>query len=553
MGLQNLFVNEKRLRKRDKLKYAEKKCYSGIVKCSRKNISPLHKKSSIDGNGKKWLLTWLLNNGGSLQPYEPASLPRTQNKRGPLSSSPRIISQSYIPQRRFWYQSSNESVALSNTKFVNCTLELCELSNCHLTGCLVTNCKAIDSEFSDSLISWHQLEKHEEWFFENCEFSNCLLENALVKDSELHRSTIELASTYFASTGRFLYNPTWYIRRSYLQGCTMHACKLSRAAVADSQLLDGCELEFVMVARCNVGPALVSQSTYIESTAIYCRLIKTTMQKCLHFENRYSDCKIEESLSFLRRLPQEIRIMIYRYSIDDPPYPYLELTARIHYPKLRNLIVALRGDQELYHEVLEVRDRWSYFEHRAEHQDFLFGCRWGNDPLSQKSWRSLQKLILQFSLQRNMSQITPGIPPPEIQFIRRPLALKYLSLELQDSSFPRVYKGLPGTINLLSSIQSLIQISIMFYPRIRDIKTNLSHPYADENFRNFRDVAYDGCMSFHGPQWMPDWLRRVLHALDKFLGVKSYPEGWPGKFGCRWVWQAKKGETLKMTQALDDF
>ncbi|CAG8954589.1 hypothetical protein HYFRA_00004506 [Hymenoscyphus fraxineus] len=551
MGLQNLFVNKKRLGKRNKLKYAGKKCYSGIVKCSRKNISPLNKRSPIDGKSEKSLLTLLPNNGGSLQRYGPTSLPRTQNKRGPLSSSPHIISQSYISPKKLWYNSSHDSFDFSNTKFVNCTLESCELSNCHLTGCLVTNCKVIDSEFSDSLISWHQLEKHEEWLFENCEFSNCLLENALVKDSELHRSTIELAPTFFTHTVESQYNPNFYIRRSHLQGCTMHACKLSRATVVDSQLLYGCEMEFVTVARCYVGPALVGHSTFIESTASYCQILQTTMQKCLRFENKYNKCKIRDSVPFLRRLPREIRLAIFRYAIDDPPYPYLEDPAIIHHPKLRNLIVALRGDQELYHEALEVRDRWSYFEHRAEHQDFQNGCRWGSDPLSTKSWRSLQRLTLQFSLSKNISQITPGTLPPEIQFIRRPLTLKYLSLEFQD--FSPFVRGLFGTIDLLSSLKSLIQISIMFYPKVRNIKTNPSHPYASEDFRNYWDVALDGCMSTQGRHWIPDHLRSLLHALDKFFGVKSYPDGLQGKFGCRWVWQAKKGETLKMTQALGDF
>lgn len=392
MGLRNLFdQRRKRLemeRKQEKGKmgstYAKSKRYHHVVKCSVGKKPRPQKKTKIDSGATERML----NHSTNFQLFRLTRLRDTSKQSKELR-----------PQKRVWLNKtiSNQDLpdvhVITNMTLINCTLESCKLSKCQLIGCLVTNCKAVDSQLSDSLISWHHLKKYEEWFFENCKFSNCILANALVKNSELDRCNIDLAGTYFRRDSR-LCNPGSFIRRSYLQVCTLRSCSISRAILADSKVSEACTLEFVTIARCHLlGNSVIRQSTAIESTAIRCKLLKATIQHCALSRNRFSCCTIRQQGSILHHLPPEIRIRIYRYSIDHfPPSIYL---GKKHDSELKNLIAALRGDQELYQEAIEVRDRYVCFEYMAEYQGRYQGCSFPLDPLPAKAWRSLQRLTLQ--------------------------------------------------------------------------------------------------------------------------------------------------------------
>lgn len=48
------------------------------------------------------------------------------------------------------------------------------------------------------------------------------------------------------------------------------------------------------------------------------------------------------------------------------------------------------------------------------------------------------------------------------------------------------------------------------------------------------------------PTTMPWEIRQYIPLLDRVFGVKSYTDGLPGVDGCSWIWQARRGRTLKM-------
>lgn len=388
MGLRNLFGHGSRVdteRKLEKGKRGSMAKHHSFIKCSIEKRSRSRKKTKIDSRATERIM----NHSTNFELYRLTRLRDTTNQREELPYQKRVWSRRTISN-----QNSPNAHIITNTTFVNCTLESCKLSNCQLIGCLVTNCKAVDSEFSDSLISWHHLDKYEEWIFEKCKFSNCILENALVKNSELYGSNIELALTYLGQNRTVSdYGPGFFIRRSYLQDCTLRSCNISRAIVADSQFLDECTIDFVTISRCKLGDSIIRQSTAIESTAIRCKLFRTTIQHCALSRNRFSRCDIGQKASLLHRLPPEIRLRIYQYSVDH--FPSSIYLGRKHEPELRNLIAALRGDQELYQEAIEVRDRYVCFEYRAEYHGPGSGCSFTGDPLPEKAWRSLQRWTLQ--------------------------------------------------------------------------------------------------------------------------------------------------------------
>lgn len=125
--------------------------------------------------------------------------------------------------------------------------------------------------------------------------------------------------------------------------------------------------------------------------------------------------------------------------------------------------------------------------------------------------------------------------------------LKFLCLEIQDFAWLDSNKFWE-TIGLFSELTSLVRLSIMFYPKRDDIRLSsafrrLLHSW----LARLRGAGFPGGHnSQFGMAIIPWEIRPYIPALDKVFGVKSYTDDFPGSNGCNWIWQARKGGTLKM-------
>jgi len=219
-----------------------------------------------------------------------------------------------------------------------------DLSSLHLS---FTNCA-----FEDSLLQGFS--------FSRCTIKNCKLVNCVLEDSSMIRSLAVNCEFMKLTRADICIVKGSTITDSVLRRCRLESCLIpSGPNVLDSQIIDSHLYS----------PESQSFSGNNRNKDWLIHLFDCEVQSSLfnnitaHENNKISDsndCKIVNTPLALRNFPTEIRGLIFLYWIE------LHLLHVKEHPQNRGeeafgslqtvppLIVALRGDQKLYNEVLEV-------------------------------------------------------------------------------------------------------------------------------------------------------------------------------------------------------
>jgi uncharacterized protein YjbI with pentapeptide repeats len=110
-----------------------------------------------------------------------------------------------------------------------------------------------------------------------------------------------------------------------------------------------CVLRFVEVRS-----SIIQNSTLYDCRLFNCSVQQSPLTNTLLYETKVEGCTIKGCTAAmsplaLRKLPPEVREMIFRHCVD--------FTGG----KIPPLIIALRGDQKLYHEALKVFSKLNFF------------------------------------------------------------------------------------------------------------------------------------------------------------------------------------------------
>ncbi|KAF4635387.1 hypothetical protein G7Y89_g2717 [Cudoniella acicularis] len=238
---------------------------------------------------------------------------------------------------------SHSSNSFKNVTFRACVLYRCDLSNCQLLNCEITqstlsNSTLHDSDIKKSILLKSKLHhcrcKDEDYDFHvdidspifRSFFRDCSIEDTGIWNSKIHRSSIVAGG---------------------VENCHVTTSNLT------SVIMDYCE-----AYTCSFASGMVNSS--------YLQEYKADDNTQVH------DCEVMKCSLAFRKFPAEIRIPIFHQAMSWSK-------------RVPALIVALRGDQKLYHEALEyysktpftldvTREGWHYHWHKS------IKCRLGETP-----------------------------------------------------------------------------------------------------------------------------------------------------------------------------
>jgi uncharacterized protein YjbI with pentapeptide repeats len=127
------------------------------------------------------------------------------------------------------------------------------------------------------------------------------------------------------------------IRKTILKNCVLRQVKIHASTVSNSSMYQCTVHTSTISEECSFGKCNVLNSTISGCTATDSDIHESTFVK-----TKMNRCKITTSLLALRRFAPEIRAKIFRYCT----------LWNFWKPKIPEIIVALRGDGELYQEAL---------------------------------------------------------------------------------------------------------------------------------------------------------------------------------------------------------
>ena len=193
----------------------------------------------------------------------------------------------------------------------------------------------------------------------DCMLSNCTLLSCTILDSKLDNCTIRqdvqpslyLEPFYLHNSfgAQGLLPPTHIRKPSILRNCETKSCAVTNSTISRGSAVHGGRLASCEVQYSTIGKAVVSESSILECKVDNCNLYFSKYQGCKMSRTSKMRCK---GLPTLRAFPPEIRSAIFKHSMDiDGPLP----------TQMPALITALRPDQTLYHEALEVLHKDSCF------------------------------------------------------------------------------------------------------------------------------------------------------------------------------------------------
>jgi hypothetical protein len=140
------------------------------------------------------------------------------------------------------------------------------------------------------------------------------------------------------------------IRKTILRNCVLRHGKIHASTISNSSIY-----------QCTVHTSTISEECFLEkcnvlnSTINGCTAIDSNIHESAFTKVKMNRCKITTSPLALRRFAPEIRAMIFRYCT-----PWECRKARTP-----DMIVALRGDEELYQEALR-----AFYKHNLFRLDF---------------------------------------------------------------------------------------------------------------------------------------------------------------------------------------
>ena len=102
------------------------------------------------------------------------------------------------------------------------------------------------------------------------------------------------------------------------------------------------------LTTCSLSNCTISTSTIKDCTLSNCNITNSTLHESPFVKSKLSGCQVTTSPLALRRFPTELRDMIFKDCL------------QIEEGKSPALLIALRGDKELYEEALEVYYKTNY-------------------------------------------------------------------------------------------------------------------------------------------------------------------------------------------------
>jgi hypothetical protein len=191
----------------------------------------------------------------------------------------------------------------------------------------------------------------------DCKLSDCTLLSCTISSSKLDNCAVRQdiqPSLYRPFHPHHLIAshdaPPTHIRQpSILRNCEAKSCIITNSIISRGSSVQGGRL-----ASCDVKHSSIRKAAVCETSILECKV-----ENCNLYLSKYHDCKILrtsktacKALSTLRILPPEIRFAILKLAMD------LDGLIPTHMPAV---IAALRPDQTLYHEALDLLRRDSSF------------------------------------------------------------------------------------------------------------------------------------------------------------------------------------------------
>jgi uncharacterized protein YjbI with pentapeptide repeats len=217
-----------------------------------------------------------------------------------------------LPSLSRYTNSKLRSINENDAYFEACELDRVELRNCILRKSTIMNAMLID-----------------------CTLFGCRLYNTNVKQSQL-TSCIVGKGVPGTSNSSYMF--------CRLSRCCIEYSKIS-AAIVTNGLIQCCseiwnaELHRMVVHSCDIINTTVARSGLSKSALYECKLINNSIR----------DSEVTTSPLAFRKFPTEVRQIIFREALEGMVYT-------------SELIVALRGDPQLYFEILEVLGKTCFFK-----------------------------------------------------------------------------------------------------------------------------------------------------------------------------------------------
>jgi len=184
----------------------------------------------------------------------------------------------------------------------------------------------------------------------DCALSNCTLLSCTIINSKLDNCTIrqDIQTSlyrdpfYLKSTDPQNIPPTHTRKPSLLRNCETKDCAITNSVISRDSKVHGGRLASCEVQYSTIGKAMVCETLILKSKVHNCSLYYSNHHGCNMSRTANMGCK---ALSTLRVFPPEIRSVIFKHSMMlDGPLP----------TQMPALITALRPDQTLYYEALDV-------------------------------------------------------------------------------------------------------------------------------------------------------------------------------------------------------
>lgn len=167
-----------------------------------------------------------------------------------------------------------------------------------------------------------------------CTLVDCAVFDCKVYDTEMRKSQLKRCTIRNRPAGVWIIEPSFICR---LEDCHARVCKISQAVIKGGGLENCYE-----VLHSKVDGAFVTRSNLTNCEVATAELHLSEMHQCTLNENTLRNSTITNSPIPLRQIPVEVRLMIFRDALESWE------------GKTPSLITALRGDQKMYQEAIEV-------------------------------------------------------------------------------------------------------------------------------------------------------------------------------------------------------
>ncbi|KAG4441076.1 hypothetical protein IFR05_003430 [Cadophora sp. M221] len=140
-----------------------------------------------------------------------------------------------------------------------------------------------------------------------------------------------------------LTGPNLAFRRTAFINGTLHKLTITTSTVTT------CALNNCIILNSTIKDCSLSDCNITNSTLVDCKIINSALHESLFLKSKLSGCNVTTSFLTIRKIPLEMRRMIFKDCL------------KIKGGKSPALLIALRGDKELYEQALEVYYKISYF------------------------------------------------------------------------------------------------------------------------------------------------------------------------------------------------